>query len=125
MRLNTYTDIMLVSSKPFLLSVFQPINLTMVSDMGGSHALPKIRASLNTHLNLLEENGLFKVSDVHCDNDFDEDEVRMPILARNEARMVQCGPGQHVPEKERKIRVVKERVRAQLAICHIISLPDS
>jgi len=115
MKLNMYTDIMYVNRKPFLLSVFAPINLTMVSDMGGSNALPNIRTSLETHLNLLEENGLFRLGDVHCDNEFDEEEVRMPIRARPEARMILCGPGQHVPEIERKIRVVKERVRAQLS----------
>ena len=106
MRLNMYTNIMFVNSKPFLLSVFQPINLTMVSDMGGRHVLPNIRSSLNTHVNLLEVNGLFKVADVHCDNELDEDEVRMSIRARLEARMVFCGPGQHVPEIERKIRAM-------------------
>ena len=115
MRLNMYTDIMFINSKPFLLSVFQAINLTMVSDMGGSHALPNIRSSLDTHLNLLEENGLFKVADIYCDNEFDEDEVPMSIRARPDARMVLCGPGQHVPEIERKIRVVMERVRAELS----------
>ena len=115
MKLNMYTDIMFVNRKPFLLSVFAPINLTMVSDMGGSNALPNIRSSLETHLNLLEENGLFRLGDVHCDNEFDEEEVRLPIRARPEARMILCGPGQHVPEIERKIRVVKERVRAQLS----------
>ena len=85
-RLNMCTDIMFVRSKLFLLSLFQPINLTMVSNMGGSHALPNIRASLDTHLNLLEENGLFKVSDVYCE--FDEDVVRMSIRTRPEARIV-------------------------------------
>ena len=94
-----YTDIMFVNRNPFLLSIFAPINLTMVSDMGGSNALPNIRLCLET--------GFFPVGEVHCDNEFDEEEVRMPIRARPEAKMVLCGPGQHVPEIERRIRVVK------------------
>ena len=79
MKLNIYTDMMFVNRKPFLLSVFAPI--IQVSHMGGSNALPNIRSSLKTHLNLLEENGLFRLGDVHCDSEFDEEEVRLPICS--------------------------------------------
>ena len=68
MKLNMNTDIMYVNHKPSLLSVFAPINFTMASDMGGSNALPNIRTSIETHLNLLEENGYFRLGDIHCDN---------------------------------------------------------
>ena len=91
MKLSMYTDIMFVNRNPFLLSIFAPINLTMVSDMGGSNALPNIRLCLETHLNLLEESGFFTVGKVHCENEFDEEEVRILIRARPEAKMVLAG----------------------------------
>ena len=79
----------------------------MVIDMSGNNASPNIRSSLEIYLDLLEENGLFRLGDLHCDNEFDDEEVRLPIRARPEARMIL--PSQHVPEIGRKICVVKER----------------
>ena len=108
-----HTDIIFVNRSPFLLSVLIPINLTIVSDLHGSRSTPHLRSALDHHFNSIEEAGVLHVREMHCDNEFDTDEIRVAVVARGVQSTI-CGPGQHVPVIERKIRVVKERVRAHL-----------
>ena len=64
--------------------------LTIVSDLHGSHSTPHLRSTLDHHI------------------------LHRGVFSRGVQSTI-CGPGQHVPVIERKIRVVKERVRAHLS----------
>jgi len=107
-----HADIMYIQSHAFLLGVFQPIDLTVVSTLDAGRQHPALRVAVEEQLNLVEKKG-FQVPVLHCDNEFKDEHVEAAIGNRNMTFNV-VGPGQHEPVSERKLRLVKERTRSVL-----------
>ena len=111
-ELHMHADVMFVNEQAFLLGVFMPIDLTLVTSLNNSRNKPNLRCAVEEQLNTVEKRG-FTVPVVHCDNEFKDEQVEAAIGNRD---MVfdEVGPGQHEPVSERKVRTVKERTRAVL-----------
>ena len=108
-------DIMYIDRVPFLLTISRDIQFTTVERL-----VDKRTTSLEK--GLLKVCGLYKrrgfvVKTCLADLEF---ESTRGILTKNQVILNTCAPSEHVPEIERRIRTVKERVRAV-----IISLPFS
>ena len=110
--LHMHADVIYIESHSFLLGVFLPIDLTVITTLDTGKQHPALRAAVEEQLNLVEKSG-FQVQVLHCDNEFKDEQVEAAIRNRNMNFNV-VGPGQHEPVSERKIRVVKERTRAIL-----------
>jgi hypothetical protein len=111
-ELHLHADVMFINEHAFLLGVFMPIDLTVVTSLEETRNKAKLRSAVEAQLNEVEKRG-FSVPVLHCDNEFKDEQVEQAISNRN---MVfnEVGPGQHEPISERKVRVVKERARAVL-----------
>ena len=110
-----HVDIMFVEGLPFLISVCQPLGLVMV-DRIPDRKLSTLRKVVSKHINHIHNHN-FVVDTVLSDGEGGIAALQDDLLAHN-IRYNPAGPGQHVPVVERKIRLIKERVRA-----HIHSLP--
>ena len=110
-----HVDIMFVEGIPFLISVCQPLGLVMV-DRIPDRKLNTLKKALSKHINHLHNHN-FIVDTILSDGEGGISALQDELLANN-IRYNPSGPGQHVPIVERKIRLIKERVRA-----HIHSLP--
>ena len=110
-----HIDIMFVEGLPFLISVCQPLGLVMV-DRIPDRKLSTLRKVISKHINHIHNHN-FVVDTVLSDGEGGIAALQDDLLAHN-IRYNPAGPGQHVPVVERKIRLIKERVRA-----HIHSIP--
>jgi hypothetical protein len=110
-----HVDIMFVEGIPFLISVCQPLGLVMV-DRIPDRKLDTLKKALSKHINHLHNHN-FIVNTLLSDGEGGIAALQDELLANN-IKFNPSGPGQHVPVVERKIRLIKERVRA-----HIHSLP--
>ena len=110
--LHMHMDVMYINAHPFLLGVYMPINLTVVTTLEGSSRKQCIRAAVEEQLYMVEQKG-YTVTTIHCDNEFRDEQVCAAAANRSIDFNI-VGPGQHEPVSERKIRLVKERTRAVL-----------
>jgi len=104
-----HVDIMFVEGIPFLISVCQPLGLVMV-DRIPDRKLKTLKKALSKHINHLHNHN-FIVNTLLSDGEGGIAALQDELLANN-IRFNPSGPGQHVPVVERKIRLIKERVRA-------------
>ena len=116
--LTMHADVMFVESIPFLVSVTTPLGYTIGTPLTGSK--PKSGPSL---LSALQQQRAeyrsynYDVKQLYFDSDSALSSVTTEIQ-NSGVNVTPHGPNQHVPIVERKIRVIKERVRA-----HLHSLP--
>jgi hypothetical protein len=109
-------DIMFVESLPFLISVSKPLSYTMI-DRLPSRTISSVTKTLQNQINKYHLQN-FKIDTILSDNEGAIAAMHDILTARKIKFINPSGPGEHVPVVERKIRQVKERVRA-----HIHSLP--
>ena len=123
LQLTMHTDVIYVMRWAVLLSVFDPINLTIAycidtSKRNSSKPTSReLRTALDETLNEVYARATLEVSECHADGEFNAEEVKAAFTNRD-IKMIICPPGVHVVRAERKARVVKERVR-----CHLSTLP--
>lgn len=105
-ELTLYADIMFVNGEPYLLVVALPLGLVLVKDLTARSA-PVLIKAFQVMLNDLRSRG-FTPRYLLSDREGGVAKVSDQLgLVFNPS-----GAGQHVPVIERKIRLVKERVRA-------------
>jgi hypothetical protein len=108
-------DLMLIEREVFLLGVMKPLDLALVAPL--TDKTPKSIAAGLTQFISAGRSRNFDVLQIRTDNE----SGLVPLITsigNNGIEVHRCGPGQHCPDIERLIRVVKERVRA-----HCASLP--
>ena len=106
-----HADIMFVEGKPFLITVSEPLCLTMVSELINGRKYDAIQLVLENQINKYTSKG-FKIGTICSDGEGAIAKLeRESGLTDKSITINISGPGQHVPTIERKIRQVKERVR--------------
>jgi hypothetical protein len=100
-------DIMFVNGVPFLVSVARGLNL-VTAKFTPSRTAKQLAASITRMIDLYACKG-FQVGTVLMDNEFKKLRNLVPILAINTT-----AAREHVPEVERKIRLIKEQGRGIL-----------
>jgi hypothetical protein len=100
-------DVMFVNGVPFLVSVARGLNLVTAKFMPSCTA-KQLAAGITWMMDLYARGG-FQVGTVLMDNEFKKLQNLVPILAINTT-----AAREHVPEVERKIRLIKERGRGIL-----------
>jgi len=98
---------MYVNEVPFLVSVARGLNL-VTAEFTPSQTAKKLAAGITRMMDLYAHGG-FQVGTVLMDNEFEKLRNLVPILAINTT-----AAKEHVPEVERKIRLIKERGRGIL-----------
>jgi len=107
-------DIMYVNALPFFITTSRNIRFVTVADLPNRQA-PTIEKELKRVLQLYTHRG-FNVTTVLCDPEFECLRPTFPYLNT-------CGADEHVPEVERMIRTIKERVRSVYATLPFRHLP--
>jgi hypothetical protein len=100
-------EVMFVNGVPFLVSVARGLNLVTAKFMP-SRTAKQLAAGITRMIDLYARGG-FQVGTVLIDNEFEKLQNLVPILAINT-----MAAKEHVPEVERKIRLIKERGRGIL-----------
>eukprot|EP00978_Attheya_sp_CCMP212_P034752 scaffold147344_cov30-Attheya_sp.AAC.1 len=101
-------DGMTVNSLKFLATISKNIYYRT------AHFVPKQTSEFYTHvvnsLVVVYNQGGFQIKKILCDNEFRP--IMDPLALNEHITMNYANPQAHVPEAERNIRVIKERVRA-------------
>ncbi len=100
-------DVMFVNGVPFLVSMARGLNL-VTTEFTPSHTAKQLAAGITRMMDLYACGG-FQVGTVLMDNEFEKLRNLVPILVVNTT-----AAKEHVPELERKIRLIKERGRGIL-----------
>ena len=100
-------DVMFVNGVPFLVSVARGLNL-VTTEFTPSRTAKQLAAGITRMMDLYARGG-FQVGTVLMDNKFEKLRNLVPILVVNTT-----AAKEHVPEVERKIRLIKERGRGIL-----------
>ncbi|CAN0030781.1 unnamed protein product, partial [Sphacelaria rigidula] len=108
-------DLMFIAGVGFLISVTRPLSMTVVTHIGGKSA-PILRKALQSVLKLYDQRG-FKLRRITVDGESGIGQLDEWLSTRN-IQLDQRTAGEHVKLVERKIRLIKERVR-----CHLSALP--
>jgi hypothetical protein len=122
-----YIDIMFVDKVPMLLGVAHPLDLTLTAsllnfDTGKlSRATASISAGVDSFINALKSRN-FNVKVFFSDGEATVTKL-IPDLNEIGIEVDVCAAGSHVPIAERRIRVVKESVRAYMSHHLPYSLP--
>ncbi|KAG7373108.1 hypothetical protein IV203_033832 [Nitzschia inconspicua] len=97
------TNIMFVNKIPFLITVSRNIRFVTITDVL-NRQLPTIEKELLKIVRLYELRG-FRIASMLCDPEFEELRPTFPFLNP-------CSADEHVPEVERMVRTIKDRVRS-------------
>ncbi|KAG7345084.1 hypothetical protein IV203_032615 [Nitzschia inconspicua] len=97
------TDILFVNKIPFLLTVSRDLHFVTVCDLP-NWQLPTVEQELLKVVCLYEHCG-FHVTSLLCDPEFEDLQPTFPYLNP-------CSANEHVPEVERMIRTIKDRIRS-------------
>ena len=108
-------DLMFAAGVGFLISVSRPLGMTVVNHLAGKGA-PMLMKALKAVLKLYEQRG-FQVRRISVDGESGITHLDEWLAAHN-IQLDPRAPGEHVKLVERKIRLIKERVR-----CHLSALP--
>ena len=108
-------DLMFTAGVGFLISVSRPLGMTVITHIGGKGA-QILRKAMQVVLKLYEQRG-FQLRRVSVDGESGIIQLG-DWLATHSIQLDPRAPGEHVKLVERKIRVIKERVR-----CHLSALP--
>jgi hypothetical protein len=117
-RITSAADIMCVGGITFLLTRPQNIQFTTVEKVEFKKETVLVKGIMKV-VTLNQHSGLI-VDICLMDNEFEK--MRAPLLEKGVA-LNSCGPNEHVPEIERKIRTVKERVTGVITTLPFKSLP--
>ncbi len=110
---SIHTDIMFIEKQPYLITVGTPVPLTMVTCLMGQRSAAPIAKALADHINVYR--GARK--DVHAiisDGEGAIIKIRPQLMEKGITVNI-SGAGSHAPVVERRIRVIKERVRGILS----------
>jgi hypothetical protein len=113
--LALHTDVMFINACAYLLTVCEPIGLTLCNELGftqGSRSISPIREAVTKQMSILASRG-FTVSVFHTDPEGSLVALT-PTLRQRGIEVSTSGTGGHVQVVERKIREVKERARGIL-----------
>ena len=105
------TDIMFINNSPYLISVALPLRLTLCNAIKGKKRSDLLEA-VDEQINILKLHK-FNIIAVHCDGE----KGVMTLESKLQERGIQlhnAAPGTHAANVERKIRVIKERLRCVL-----------
>jgi hypothetical protein len=106
-------DIMFVNSLAFLISVSTPLGLTIVNELGrnkGARSLASVSLALLEQLHTYASKKI-NITTIRADNEGSIAAMKS-ILNEKGITLNPSGAGSHVPDIERKIQEVKQRVRA-------------
>ncbi len=111
--LNLYCDIIFVEKLAFFVSVSRPLDyviITLIESRTWECLLQAIEAHKNTYMKYG-----WTCHTIHFDREKGVRKIRGILASQMELYLNNSAPYKHVPIVERKIRVIKERMRAQLA----------
>ncbi|KAG7361119.1 hypothetical protein IV203_036219 [Nitzschia inconspicua] len=97
------TDIMFVNKIPFLLTVSCNLRFVTITDIS-NRQLATVEKELQKVVRLYELHG-FRITSMLCDPEFEELRSVFPLLNP-------CSADEHVPEAERMVRTLKDRIRS-------------
>lgn len=104
-------DIFFIEGEGYLISVLTPLDFVMITRIK-NRTTEALRAAVYHHLATAESEN-YEVTHILCDGEKGFSAFFNTL--RTAGYLINpSGPGQHVPVVERKIRVVKERIRATL-----------
>ena len=104
-------DIFFIDGEGYLISVLTPLDYVMISRIK-NRTSEALRAAVHHHLATAESED-YQVTHILCDGE--KGFTAFFNALRTAGYLINpAGPGQHVPVVERKIRVVKERLRTYL-----------
>jgi hypothetical protein len=104
-------DIFFIDGEGYLISVLTPLDFLMISRIQNRTSVA-LRAAVYHHLATAESED-YQVTHILCDGE--KGFAAFFNALRTAGYLINpAGPGQHIPVVERKIRVVKERLRAYL-----------
>jgi len=104
-------DIFFIEGEGYLISVLTPLDFVMITRIK-NRTTEALRAAVYHHLATAESEN-YEITHILCDGE--KGFSAFFNAMRTAGYLINpSGPGQHVPVVERKIRVVKERVRATL-----------
>ena len=112
-----HTDIMFVHKDSYLISVATPLDLTMVKHLGrgaGARTKASLLKAIKGQIFLLRSQN-FECSVILSDKEAGLKSLASELNAMG-IRLNPAGSGRHVPVIEKKIRQVKERIRAHVNI---------
>jgi hypothetical protein len=108
---HMHIDIFFIEGEGYLISVLTPLDFLMITRVK-NRSTEALHAAVYHHLETAESED-YTVTHILCDGEKGFAAFFNALLTSG-YRINPSGPGQHVPVVERKIRVVKERVRATL-----------
>jgi hypothetical protein len=110
-------DVMFVNSVPFLVTVSRGLNL-LTTEYTPSRTAKQLAAGIRRVMDVYSRGG-FVVGTILADNEFKPLQNLLPILAVNTT-----AAKEHVPEVERRIRLIKERGRGILNTLPFKKMPQ-
>jgi hypothetical protein len=113
-------DVMTIAEMPFLITTSRDIQFTTIEKLS-SKVAPMLAQGILKVANLYKRRGFF-VDLCLGDNEFEG--VRA-TLQNHGIKLNTCAPNEHVPEVERKIRTVNERVRRVITNLPFNTLPPA
>jgi hypothetical protein len=116
-RVTLVVDAMFVNGIPFLLSMARGLNLVTAEHMP-TRTAKQLAAGIVRVMDLYSRGG-FQVGMVLMDNEFEKLRNLVPVLAVN-----MTAAKEHVPEVERRIRLIKERCRGILNTLPFKKMPQ-
>jgi hypothetical protein len=116
-RVTLAVDVMFVNGVPFLVSVSRGINL-VTAEYTPSRTAKQLATGIRRVMDVYARGG-FQVGKVLMDNEFELLRNLVPILAINTT-----AAKEHVPEVERRIRLIKERGRSILNTLPFKKMPQ-
>ena len=105
LQLTMHTDVIYVMRWAVLLSVFDPINLTVACCIDTSKrnsskpTSRELRAALDDTLNEVYARRTLEVSECHADGEFNAEDVKAAFVNRG-IKVIICAPGTHVKRKK-------------------------
>jgi hypothetical protein len=118
-RITLAADIMYVNKIPFMLTVSRVVQFTTIEKLNNKQDSTLVLA-ITKVCRLYERRG-FEIHICMMDNEFES--IRGSLLL-NKIALNTCAPGEHVPEIERKIRTVKERIQGVVHTLPFHRLPN-
>ena len=114
-----HADIMFVEQEAYLISVSEPLDLTMafylksIDSKDGVKSANRLMEALLSHISTYWSEG-FNVQKIICDGEKGFRALNQDLLRRG-IKLITAGPNRHgVPKVDRRIRMIKERLRCLL-----------
>jgi hypothetical protein len=112
-----HIDLFFVDKEPYIMSVSEPLGMNIVTFLHGTKNAAAIWKAVRKHVINMNKVENFAVSTILCDSKGGVSASKTNIEEFG-IKLMMVASGTHVPRAERRIRVIKERVR-----CIINTLP--